>query len=44
MQSLYEIACREKKFAERFEMTLSEIEKENIPSINARIRRLSMSR
>ncbi len=40
IQGLYEMKQQEKVLEKDFSLTLSEIEKENIPSINARIRQL----
>jgi hypothetical protein len=40
IQALYDIAIRRKEFMGRFELLLAKAEKENIPSINARIRKL----
>jgi len=40
IQGLFEMTKQKSKFKKDFEMTLFEIEKENIPSINSRIRKL----
>lgn len=40
IQTLYEIVNKEKAFTKSFELFSDEIERQNIPSINARIRKL----
>lgn len=40
MQALSEIVQKEKRFAESFRLLLTKVEQENIPSLNARIRRI----
>lgn len=44
IQGLFEMLTQEKKRETDFSLTLSEIEKENIPSVNARIRKLGMKK
>ena len=39
IQALYEINRRNEKYSKRFKLLLTEIKEENIPSINARIRK-----
>ncbi len=41
IQALYEIARKEKRFIKDFQKILAGIEQENIPSINARVRKLN---
>jgi len=41
IQALYEISLKDQRFIKDLQTSLVEIEKENIPSINARIRRLT---
>ena len=41
MQALFELSKQNKKFTNDFQQLISELQKENIPSINARIRKLN---
>ena len=41
IQALYEIASKEKAFTNSFELLLQELKPQNIPSINARIKKLT---
>jgi hypothetical protein len=40
MQALFELNRQNKKFTKDFQQLLSELQKENIPSINARIKKI----
>jgi hypothetical protein len=40
IQALFEIMKQKKEFVKEFDETLSELEEENIPSLNARIKKL----
>jgi len=42
MQALFELSRQNKKFAKKFQQLIGELQKENIPSINARIRKLKV--
>lgn len=43
IQALYEITLKCQRFTKAFRMLLAELEKENIPSINARLKRLTFN-
>ena len=42
LQSLFDLSKKNKKFARDFELIVQKIESENIPSINARLRKFKM--
>jgi len=42
MQALFELSRQNKKFTKKFQQLIGELQKENIPSINARIRKLKV--
>jgi hypothetical protein len=42
MQALFELSSQNKKFAKKFQQLIGDLQKENIPSINARIRKLKV--